>query len=315
MEKPFFITTSLKLNALENIMSPIYPEDEDMFVYAFTYEPQTKENIDALYEEYNQRNNEIASHGSYPFENLKKIKKPFKEVCNRSFEDFLGDGKYSMVTSNIHYDYSIVERDNTICYQKNTSCPSIYEYNTKKHGKFLCMDNGEFMGNMFHEDNGEWYRIGCGNYFLVAEVGDKLYAFETLSHMGSETFGIYEIQLCEGCSKATTLFYSSKVAIKAYYFDEACSRFYFSDGDNLFSLDLQTMDEIKFIQKLSSSHDISSILIKDGMVYVGCSFYAMKYDLNKDEVEYYSDLKKDEIKDTWYCYDMKFLDIYDKIVG
>lgn len=248
------------------------------------------------------------------FSELKQVNNMFKSLRQEEYgKDY---GYYCfMGLRGIGNECHIVKEDNQIKI-KTLESNMIFNSFYTKFGLMICENRGEWGGNLYNFTEYGHELIDSRNYRHVFEYDDKVYAIAGLSHLASHRCSLHEIRKYPDKFENITLFESDNVNFYAFYVEDNYIYFYpvwsIEGGLYRFNLDNYQFEVIN--ENLCEDIDVNSLVKKDNFIYLYGNYNVVKYDLETEELEIYTNLDYNQIDDSYYIHDMKLLDIWDKLL-
>lgn len=153
-------------------------------------------------------------------------------------------------------------------------------------GNFVSRDHGEF-GGVIETPGGEI----DGNFCDVFELGDRVYAVDSLSHLGLASTTVYSFD--RGC-KYHKIFSDENLGFKARYVTNERAYILLSDcvGENPKSVLLE-ISENGDVLKTEFDCDfplVFNMLVSDGKMFLGADKAVVVFDLQTKEINAYTPL-------------------------
>lgn len=153
-------------------------------------------------------------------------------------------------------------------------------------GNFVSRDHGEF-GGVLETPRGEIN----GNFCDVFELGDRVYAVDSLSHLGLASTTVYSFD--RGC-KYHKIFSDENLGFKARYVTDERAYILLSDcvGENPKSVLLEISENGDML-KIEFDCDfplVFNMLVSDGKMFLGADKAVVVFDLQTKEINAYTPL-------------------------
>lgn len=200
------------------------------------------------------------------------------------------------------------------------------EIKLKTKDEFLSMDKFETsIGTVITENHGEWggnlyiiteygaEQAGSGNFNQVFEYNNKIYAISSLSHLTLRKSSLHEIRKYEDKFEDTTIFKNFDLTMPAAFIENNILYFYSTaeDSNGLYKYNLDN-NNLEFIFKLSYPYwMVNSIIKKENYVYLYGNYLIIKYNLETDDLQRFTQLKEEDLDELYMC-DVKLSEIWDK---
>lgn len=153
-------------------------------------------------------------------------------------------------------------------------------------GNFVSRDHGEF-GGVLETPGGEI----DGNFCDVFELGDRVYAVDSLSHLGLASTTVYSFD--RGC-KYHKIFSDENLGFKARYVTDERAYILLSDrvGENSKSVLLEISENGDMLKTEFDCYFqlVFNMLVSDGKMFLGADKAVVVFDLQTKEINAYTPL-------------------------
>lgn len=247
------------------------------------------------------------------FSELKPVNEMFNFLHQKDYEECYDGYSFCCGYGDVGDRCYIFKEDDEIKIKTFKDNKLLNKFYTK-FGLMICENRGEWGGELYNFTEYGYESVGSGNYRYVFEYDNKVYAIASLSHLGSDNYSFHEIRKYSDKFENVTIF-ESDVNFRTFVEDNyiyLCPLRYEKGGLYRFNLDNYQFEILH--EYLCEGLYVNNLIKKDNFIYIYGSYNVVKYNLDTEEVEIYTNLDYDQINNSWYVHDMKLLDIWDKLL-
>ena len=189
----------------------------------------------------------------------------------------------------------------------------VNEFETK-YGLMMTEDRGEWGGSLYIITKNRAEEVAYGNFQYVFEYNNKVYATSSLSHLGCYTCSLHEIIIFDDKIVDITIFSTEGMTISGAFCENNYLYFYSNsfDCNGLYRFNLDN-NELELIHKdLCWMINVNSVLKKDNYIYIHGNYNLIKYDLNSQEMEIFTNLEDDQLNKL-YLGRFKLIEFWDEL--
>lgn len=233
--------------------------------------------------------NEIKIKKIQNVDDLIKIK---QDITDSFTDEFMNDENYD-------YNTCCLFKDNGQIKIKTIPGEVWYRKFETKFGSMITTNWGEWRGQLHNITEYGAEKAGVGNFIHVFEYADKVYALDTLSHLGGNRCKLHEIKKHEDTFEDIIIFESYDLTFGGYDIEDNYLYFYSNSWDfpGLYKFNLDN-NELTLIKKDSYfGIHVESLIKKDNYIYLLGFYNLIKYDLNTQKISaIYTTLNYNELE-------------------
>jgi len=189
----------------------------------------------------------------------------------------------------------------------------VNEFETK-YGLMMTEDRGEWGGSLYIITKNRAEEVAYGNFQYVFEYNNKVYATSSSSHLGCYTCSLHEIIIFDDKIVDITISSTEGMTISGAFCENNYLYFYSNsfDCNGLYRFNLDN-NELELIHKdLCWMINVNSVLKKDNYIYIHGNYNLIKYDLNSQEMEIFTNLEDDQLNKL-YLGRFKLIEFWDEL--
>ena len=221
----------------------------------------------------------------------------------------IGDGKHSYW--NLGSKSYLFSDEGEIKIKTMNTWISSHESKTK-FGRIICKNNGEWGGHLCVINDFEFLAINSHMYSFdgVYEYDGRVFVAERSVHLGGSC-SLHEIIKDNNQLILNTIFNCLELNFAGYCFEDNYLYFYSTNLKNgLYRLNLDNYELERIHWRLCSKISVNSLLKHGNYIYIYGNYNLVKYDLNTQDYEVFTNLEYGEITDEMYADGKKLSELW-----